>query len=286
MVQFFQKFGDKPCCITDLKIYLHLLSPDQHVQVPAPPAGPPAVTAPSVNLSFRAVHQPSEWRRPAGGAGRRGAGLPRGHQSSAETPVRLPAEPGAGPAPRPRPGREAATDRRAEGALPPRPQVWSVFTVYRTGTVCVCFTESSVSNREERAEDGAAVLWHVLSDGGARLHRPVGGDGWVRLLRPAPPPWTRLTAVCAQATRAWRGAVWASCRRGCPTAPPTRSSSSSSCSSTAGWAPSSPWWTCTPAWTPNTCSTTPSGRYRRTCGGRVARTPIRVDTQNKRAALF
>lgn len=33
MVQFFGKFGEKPCCITDLKIYLHLLSPDQHVQV-------------------------------------------------------------------------------------------------------------------------------------------------------------------------------------------------------------------------------------------------------------
>uniref|UniRef100_A0A8C6WN22 N-alpha-acetyltransferase 25, NatB auxiliary subunit n=1 Tax=Neogobius melanostomus TaxID=47308 RepID=A0A8C6WN22_9GOBI len=32
MVQFFAKFGDKPCCITDLKIYLHLLSPEQHVQ--------------------------------------------------------------------------------------------------------------------------------------------------------------------------------------------------------------------------------------------------------------
>nr|XP_040053276.1 N-alpha-acetyltransferase 25, NatB auxiliary subunit [Gasterosteus aculeatus aculeatus] len=32
MVQFFGKFGDKPCCITDLKIYLHLLCPDQHVQ--------------------------------------------------------------------------------------------------------------------------------------------------------------------------------------------------------------------------------------------------------------
>uniref|UniRef100_A0A671UI53 N-alpha-acetyltransferase 25, NatB auxiliary subunit n=1 Tax=Sparus aurata TaxID=8175 RepID=A0A671UI53_SPAAU len=32
MVQFFGKFGDKPCCITDLKIYLHLLSADQHVQ--------------------------------------------------------------------------------------------------------------------------------------------------------------------------------------------------------------------------------------------------------------
>uniref|UniRef100_A0A1A8PNE6 N-alpha-acetyltransferase 25, NatB auxiliary subunit n=1 Tax=Nothobranchius rachovii TaxID=451742 RepID=A0A1A8PNE6_9TELE len=32
MVQFFVKFGDKPCCITDLKIYLHLLSPDHHVQ--------------------------------------------------------------------------------------------------------------------------------------------------------------------------------------------------------------------------------------------------------------
>uniref|UniRef100_A0A671UI09 N-alpha-acetyltransferase 25, NatB auxiliary subunit n=1 Tax=Sparus aurata TaxID=8175 RepID=A0A671UI09_SPAAU len=30
MVQFFGKFGDKPCCITDLKIYLHLLSADQH----------------------------------------------------------------------------------------------------------------------------------------------------------------------------------------------------------------------------------------------------------------
>uniref|UniRef100_A0A8C7LN88 N-alpha-acetyltransferase 25, NatB auxiliary subunit n=1 Tax=Oncorhynchus mykiss TaxID=8022 RepID=A0A8C7LN88_ONCMY len=28
MVQFFGKFGDKPCCITDLKIYLHLLPPD------------------------------------------------------------------------------------------------------------------------------------------------------------------------------------------------------------------------------------------------------------------
>uniref|UniRef100_A0A7N6BUY2 N-alpha-acetyltransferase 25, NatB auxiliary subunit n=1 Tax=Anabas testudineus TaxID=64144 RepID=A0A7N6BUY2_ANATE len=32
MVQFFAKFGDKPCCITDLKIYLHLLSPEQRVQ--------------------------------------------------------------------------------------------------------------------------------------------------------------------------------------------------------------------------------------------------------------
>ncbi|KAM9734551.1 N-alpha-acetyltransferase 25, NatB auxiliary subunit isoform 1-T1 [Menidia menidia] len=32
MVEFFGKFGDKPCCITDLKIYLHLLPTDQHVQ--------------------------------------------------------------------------------------------------------------------------------------------------------------------------------------------------------------------------------------------------------------
>ncbi|XP_076020070.1 N-alpha-acetyltransferase 25, NatB auxiliary subunit isoform X2 [Genypterus blacodes] len=32
MVQFFGKFGDKPCCITDLKIYLHLLPQEQHVQ--------------------------------------------------------------------------------------------------------------------------------------------------------------------------------------------------------------------------------------------------------------
>ncbi|KAI2660234.1 N-alpha-acetyltransferase 25, NatB auxiliary subunit [Labeo rohita] len=33
MFQFFVKFGDKPCCITDLKIFLDLLAPDQHVQV-------------------------------------------------------------------------------------------------------------------------------------------------------------------------------------------------------------------------------------------------------------
>ncbi|XP_063065865.1 N-alpha-acetyltransferase 25, NatB auxiliary subunit [Engraulis encrasicolus] len=32
MVQYFGKFGDKPCCITDLKIFLDLLPPDQHVQ--------------------------------------------------------------------------------------------------------------------------------------------------------------------------------------------------------------------------------------------------------------
>ncbi|KAM8854127.1 N-alpha-acetyltransferase 25, NatB auxiliary subunit [Synchiropus picturatus] len=32
MVQFFNKFGDKPCCITDLQLYLHLLPVDQHVQ--------------------------------------------------------------------------------------------------------------------------------------------------------------------------------------------------------------------------------------------------------------
>ncbi|XP_012685727.2 N-alpha-acetyltransferase 25, NatB auxiliary subunit [Clupea harengus] len=32
MVQFFVKFGDKPCCITDLKIFLDLLQPDEHVQ--------------------------------------------------------------------------------------------------------------------------------------------------------------------------------------------------------------------------------------------------------------
>ncbi|XP_076139980.1 N-alpha-acetyltransferase 25, NatB auxiliary subunit [Alosa pseudoharengus] len=32
MVQYFGKFGDKPCCITDLKIFLDLLQPDEHVQ--------------------------------------------------------------------------------------------------------------------------------------------------------------------------------------------------------------------------------------------------------------
>ncbi|XDV54833.1 hypothetical protein PO909_023036 [Leuciscus waleckii] len=35
MFQFFVKFGDKPSCITDLKIFLDLLAPDQHVQVSA-----------------------------------------------------------------------------------------------------------------------------------------------------------------------------------------------------------------------------------------------------------
>ncbi|KAA0704270.1 N-alpha-acetyltransferase 25 [Triplophysa tibetana] len=32
MFQFFVKFGEKPCCITDLKIFLDLLAPDQRVQ--------------------------------------------------------------------------------------------------------------------------------------------------------------------------------------------------------------------------------------------------------------
>uniref|UniRef100_A0A671PHV8 N-alpha-acetyltransferase 25, NatB auxiliary subunit n=1 Tax=Sinocyclocheilus anshuiensis TaxID=1608454 RepID=A0A671PHV8_9TELE len=32
MFQFFVKFGDKPCCITDLEIFLDLFTPDQHVQ--------------------------------------------------------------------------------------------------------------------------------------------------------------------------------------------------------------------------------------------------------------
>uniref|UniRef100_A0A8C5E2G7 N-alpha-acetyltransferase 25, NatB auxiliary subunit n=1 Tax=Gouania willdenowi TaxID=441366 RepID=A0A8C5E2G7_GOUWI len=33
MVQFFEKFGDKPCCITNLKLYLHLLPAEQHHQL-------------------------------------------------------------------------------------------------------------------------------------------------------------------------------------------------------------------------------------------------------------
>uniref|UniRef100_A0A4W4FDN9 N-alpha-acetyltransferase 25, NatB auxiliary subunit n=1 Tax=Electrophorus electricus TaxID=8005 RepID=A0A4W4FDN9_ELEEL len=35
MFQYFVKFGDKPCCFTDLKVFLHLLSPDHYVQVAA-----------------------------------------------------------------------------------------------------------------------------------------------------------------------------------------------------------------------------------------------------------
>lgn len=33
MFQYFVKFGDKPCCITDLKVFLDLIARDQHVQV-------------------------------------------------------------------------------------------------------------------------------------------------------------------------------------------------------------------------------------------------------------
>lgn len=33
MFQYFVKFGDKPCCITDLKVFLDLIVRDQHVQV-------------------------------------------------------------------------------------------------------------------------------------------------------------------------------------------------------------------------------------------------------------
>ncbi|XP_037122001.1 N-alpha-acetyltransferase 25, NatB auxiliary subunit [Syngnathus acus] len=45
MVQFFVKFGDKPCCITDLNVYLHLLAAEQHEQLVerlrrAAPTGP------------------------------------------------------------------------------------------------------------------------------------------------------------------------------------------------------------------------------------------------------
>ncbi|XP_043925685.1 N-alpha-acetyltransferase 25, NatB auxiliary subunit [Protopterus annectens] len=32
MIQYFEKFGDKPCCYTDLKVFVDLLSPDQHIQ--------------------------------------------------------------------------------------------------------------------------------------------------------------------------------------------------------------------------------------------------------------
>ncbi|XP_059894485.1 N-alpha-acetyltransferase 25, NatB auxiliary subunit [Gadus macrocephalus] len=32
MTQYFSQFGDKPCCITDLKLYLHLMPPEQHLK--------------------------------------------------------------------------------------------------------------------------------------------------------------------------------------------------------------------------------------------------------------
>lgn len=38
-----------------------------------------------------------------------------------------------------------------------------------------------VSNRKQRPEDRAAVLWHVLSHGSSRVHRFMEGDGWVFL---------------------------------------------------------------------------------------------------------
>lgn len=59
MVQFFVKFGDKPCCITDLNIYLHLLAADQHEQVSrvagaiSRPDGPTSIASlPSCRVQF------------------------------------------------------------------------------------------------------------------------------------------------------------------------------------------------------------------------------------------
>uniref|UniRef100_A0A4W4FDK8 N-alpha-acetyltransferase 25, NatB auxiliary subunit n=1 Tax=Electrophorus electricus TaxID=8005 RepID=A0A4W4FDK8_ELEEL len=54
MFQYFVKFGDKPCCFTDLKVFLHLLSPDHYVQfvnrlteaVPLGPVGEDGVALP------------------------------------------------------------------------------------------------------------------------------------------------------------------------------------------------------------------------------------------------
>ncbi|XP_077478311.1 N-alpha-acetyltransferase 25, NatB auxiliary subunit isoform X1 [Stigmatopora argus] len=51
MVQFFVKFGDKPCCVTDLNIYLHLLGTEQHKQLAerlsgAAPRGPGCLAFP------------------------------------------------------------------------------------------------------------------------------------------------------------------------------------------------------------------------------------------------
>lgn len=78
LVQFFTKFGDKPCCITDLKIYLHLLPPDQHVQVaatPQPSCRPPAHTL-KVSLCLQFINCLSE-AVPLGEQGQDGLFLPQ-----------------------------------------------------------------------------------------------------------------------------------------------------------------------------------------------------------------
>lgn len=33
MFQYFKKFGDKPCCFTDLKVFVDLLPPSQYTKV-------------------------------------------------------------------------------------------------------------------------------------------------------------------------------------------------------------------------------------------------------------
>lgn len=33
MFQYFKKFGDKPCCFTDLKVFVDLLPPNQYTKV-------------------------------------------------------------------------------------------------------------------------------------------------------------------------------------------------------------------------------------------------------------
>ena len=187
-------------------------------------------------------------------------------------------------------------------------------------------------NRCNGSEDGAAVFWHVLSDGRSRVRRPLERDRSVSpsnvfillcfhlcllslvsylVLSPFVFPFFFnsffpsfsncvflclyflprfrgllsflvnffllffiylspsvvlsfgiLSNVCTdrrhhQGRSPWHGRVSACCRRGCPTHPPTPSSSCSCSSSTVTWEPSNPWWTSTPAWTPSTCSTTP-----------------------------
>ncbi|XP_051972887.1 N-alpha-acetyltransferase 25, NatB auxiliary subunit [Xyrauchen texanus] len=62
MFQFFVKFGDKPCCITDLKIFVDLLTPNQHVQfinrlMEAVPLGAPGEDGVALPADTRALQR-------------------------------------------------------------------------------------------------------------------------------------------------------------------------------------------------------------------------------------
>ena len=132
MVQFFGKFGDKPCCITDLQIYLHLLSSEYRVQVRpwflqcrwTTSSEVKGLDVKHIFLCNLSVHKPSEWSGSTQGAGRGGIHFSRGYQSATEAFVCVSAESSTWAATQSRCGGKTAAYHRTEGSLSSRPQVW------------------------------------------------------------------------------------------------------------------------------------------------------------------